>query len=121
MVLLQNKYLIDLEKSFYVGDAAGRKNDFSCSDRKFAFNIGINFYTPEEFFLNHKKEINFIFDGFNPYTYCQISDDIKFKNNTKELIILTGPPCSGKSTFYQDNYNNYEYINRDILKTICEI
>ena len=41
---------VDYKKSFYVGDAAGRKNDFSDSDLKFAENIGIKFYTPEEFF-----------------------------------------------------------------------
>lgn len=41
---------VDYEKSFYVGDAAGRKNDFSNSDLKFAENVGIKFYTPEEFF-----------------------------------------------------------------------
>eukprot|EP01010_Urceolus_cornutus_P001531 NODE_207_length_2027_cov_219.434277_g163_i0.p1 GENE.NODE_207_length_2027_cov_219.434277_g163_i0~~NODE_207_length_2027_cov_219.434277_g163_i0.p1 ORF type:complete len:404 (-),score=102.11 NODE_207_length_2027_cov_219.434277_g163_i0:744-1955(-) len=48
----------DLRKSIYVGDAAGRragwevgrKKDFSCSDRKFAFNCQVKFKTPEEFF-----------------------------------------------------------------------
>ncbi|KAH9580117.1 Polynucleotide kinase 3 phosphatase [Trypanosoma melophagium] len=43
---------------FYVGDAAGRKvrtlagrkKDFSCSDRKFAFNIEIPFLTPEQIY-----------------------------------------------------------------------
>lgn len=46
-------------QSFYVGDAAGRpgptlagrKKDFSCSDRKFAYNVGVGFFTPEDFFL----------------------------------------------------------------------
>ena len=45
------------ENSFYCGDAVGRlgKNkDFSCSDRLFAYNIGINFFEPEEFFLDEQ-------------------------------------------------------------------
>ena len=49
----------DLDISYYVGDAAGRpkewapgkKRDFSCSDRMFAANVGIKFFTPEEYFL----------------------------------------------------------------------
>jgi len=65
---------LDVEQSIFVGDAGGRiagggkPKDFSCSDRcdlqdnpqlyqpltesrNFAENVGIRFYTPEEFFL----------------------------------------------------------------------
>lgn len=42
---------IDKEKSFYVGDAAGRQSDFSDSDKKFAEGLNLKFYTPEEFFI----------------------------------------------------------------------
>ncbi|KAK9388310.1 polynucleotide kinase 3 phosphatase-domain-containing protein [Lipomyces mesembrius] len=43
---------IDLDRgnSFFVGDAAGRKGDHSTGDKDFAKNLGIKFYTPEEFF-----------------------------------------------------------------------
>ncbi|KAL8449071.1 hypothetical protein Emed_003423 [Eimeria media] len=36
---------------FFVGDAAGRPGDHSCADLKFALNVGMHFFTPEEFFL----------------------------------------------------------------------
>ena len=41
---------IDMEESFFCGDAAGRKEDFSSSDKDFALNIGLRFMTPEELF-----------------------------------------------------------------------
>lgn len=41
---------IDTDQSFYVGDAAGRENDHSDADIKFAQAIGLKFYVPEEFF-----------------------------------------------------------------------
>lgn len=37
----------DLERSYYVGDAAGRRGDHSDVDRKWAENAGLTFYTPE--------------------------------------------------------------------------
>ncbi|AGA16187.1 pnk protein [Thysanoplusia orichalcea nucleopolyhedrovirus] len=46
---------IDETQSFYVGDAAGRINlttghkDFSDSDKMFAKNLNLQFYTPEQF------------------------------------------------------------------------
>ncbi|KAJ9671441.1 hypothetical protein PVL29_025245 [Vitis rotundifolia] len=42
--------LIDMDQSFYVGDAAGRLNDHSDADIKFAQAIGLKFYVPEEYF-----------------------------------------------------------------------
>ncbi|CAB4307727.1 unnamed protein product [Prunus armeniaca] len=41
---------IDMDQSFYVGDAAGRKNDHSDADIKFAEAVGLTFYVPEEYF-----------------------------------------------------------------------
>ncbi|KMZ64327.1 hypothetical protein ZOSMA_375G00160 [Zostera marina] len=42
--------LIDMDQSFYVGDAAGRVNDHSDADIKFAEDIGLKFHLPEVYF-----------------------------------------------------------------------
>lgn len=48
---------VNLDKSFYCGDAAGRlaagqrKKDHSNVDLRFAHNTGLKFFTPEELFL----------------------------------------------------------------------
>ncbi|XVE63376.1 hypothetical protein DITRI_Ditri07aG0015200 [Diplodiscus trichospermus] len=41
---------VDMDQSFYVGDAAGRPDDHSDADIKFAQAIGLKFYVPEEYF-----------------------------------------------------------------------
>lgn len=41
---------IDMDQSFYVGDAAGRQKDHSDADIKFAEAVGVKFYVPEEYF-----------------------------------------------------------------------
>lgn len=51
-----NPYEINMKKSYYCGDAAGRKEkghkDHSDSDLKFARNVGLNFYLPEQIFTD---------------------------------------------------------------------
>ena len=66
--------LVDMAASFYCGDAAGRdkdwqkgkKKDFSCSDRLLAVNLGLTFYTPEEYFLGQAATKRFSLPEFNP-------------------------------------------------------
>lgn len=43
-------YTIDTSNSFFVGDAAGRSNDFLDSDKMFARNVNLQFKIPEEIF-----------------------------------------------------------------------
>jgi bifunctional polynucleotide phosphatase/kinase len=60
---LNGGQLIDIDLSFYCGDAAGRPKtesrpkDFSDSDRKYAVNIGLTFMTPELLFLGIKETL----------------------------------------------------------------
>ncbi|XP_033833465.1 bifunctional polynucleotide phosphatase/kinase [Periophthalmus magnuspinnatus] len=119
---------VDKTKSFYVGDAAGRpknwapgkKKDFSSSDRCFALNIGLQFHTPEEYFLGWKSapyslpefdprklDCNELYD---PPSASLISDK-------PEIIVAVGYPASGKSTFFHSHVipKGYVYVNRDTL------
>ena len=52
LLLIRIDRVLDKLASFFVGDAAGRKYpggkaDFSSTDRKWAENIGLRFFTPE--------------------------------------------------------------------------
>jgi bifunctional polynucleotide phosphatase/kinase len=113
---LFNKFVGGYSKdSFFCGDAGGLKGDFDDTDLKFALNLGIKFIHAREFLDGEKLKV-------------PIPEHIKYSKGTytqfvpqhPEMIIMVGLPGSGKS-YYATNYicndNNYEYINRDTLKT----
>ncbi|ETN38028.1 polynucleotide kinase 3'-phosphatase [Cyphellophora europaea CBS 101466] len=120
---------VDMDSSFYIGDAAGRertdkrkKADWASSDRDLAANIGIRFQTPEEFFLG--QDVEPYKAAFDPTTYLSETAlkkalarfDKKYK---QELVIFCGSPGAGKSTFYWRVLQPLAYarINQDTLKS----
>ncbi|KAL7848541.1 hypothetical protein SRHO_G00201640 [Serrasalmus rhombeus] len=121
---------VDKSQSFYVGDAAGRpvnwapgkkKKDFSCSDRLFALNIGLQFYTPEEFFLGWKAA-PYNMPSFDPRaldskTLLYDPPDASLTSTSQEVIVAVGFPGAGKSTFFHAHVipKGYVYVNRDTL------
>lgn len=131
---------IDMTNRFYCGDACGRikyknkKADFSCSDYKFALNLNITFYTPEQLFYNSNSDIDidicYRYLGFEPKKYLTNTDDSKIQimlnnisNFNRKLILLIGPMTAGKSTFYNNYFSThdaYKLINQDQLKTIAK-
>lgn len=85
-------------KAIFVGDAAGRPQDFSDSDLEFAKNCQLKFYPPNDFFPN-------IVPDFEPLA----------KN---QLVIFVGMPGSGKSSYYHQYLSaTHRHINQDQLKT----
>ena len=99
-----DKNKINMDESFFIGDALGRKNDFSDSDKMFAINIGIKYKSPEQFFIKKIKNT--------------IDYNIDIPKH-KEVVIMVGYPGSGKSTLVNKVFreNNYLIVSGDIYKT----
>ena len=121
---------IDLDASIFVGDAGGRagsgdnKKDHACSDRDLAANVGIDFRTPEEYFL--KEDVKPFTREFDPKLFLSEAavtmntTPIMFeKKNKVDIVIMCGSPGCGKSTFYWTKLKplGYERVNQDTLKT----
>lgn len=88
---------------FFVGDAAGRIEDWSDVDKNFAKNIGVEFIPTDIYF--EKEEIKEI-------------SGIYHKNHI-EVVIMVGLPGVGKSYFsnkFLEPYN-YAIIESDVYKT----
>lgn len=100
---LKNLKLKKIEKTkkiLFVGDALGRPQDFSDSDRKFAENFSSEIYTPEDFFGSNKDEKNLF----------QLKKE-------RELIIFVGMPGCGKSTYYTEHLSSYIHLEQDKIGT----
>ena len=88
-------------KSFYVGDALGRQQDWGDVDKVFANNNNIIYHSPEEIF-----------------PFPQVATTTIKTSSKKELIIMVGYQGSGKSTFAQKHFGGkYEILQGDVLKT----
>lgn len=122
---------VNRPESIYVGDAAGRvatkgrKKDFSTADRLFAMNIGVQFFTPEEFFLKKKEKEHFILPAFNPAAFLEVQrnrfqpGDTPIPGLEQEIIVLVGLPGCGKTKLANELASKYKYfvVNRDTMKT----
>jgi bifunctional polynucleotide phosphatase/kinase len=111
-LLKENK--IDKEHSFFVGDALGRKSDFSDSDKVFAENIGISCYSPEQV-LRDKRPVLLLPSEETKELIC-------FKE--KQIVIMMGYPGSGKTTIAQTickNNTDVIYIDGDTYKTSAKM
>ncbi|CDW76414.1 bifunctional polynucleotide phosphatase kinase-like [Stylonychia lemnae] len=129
---------IDMKKSFYCGDAAGRpkegdrKKDFSDTDRKFAVNLGIPFQVPEQTFLGEQVKLPQIKRAVKEEKKGSANaedgpaEQVDYKGKGQEIILFFGSPGSGKSTFWKNHLSDYVRVNNDTLKTpqkcmaVCE-
>jgi len=130
--ILNNKLNIHIEtsyneKSIYVGDAAGRicnasgKKDFTNTDRLFALNAGLDFYTPEKYFLGGKKEKELY--GVPRFITCKTFEEFEYGSygiedwaiNDYDVFIVVGPPSTGKSYIANLIYSNLKKKSKIVL------
>jgi bifunctional polynucleotide phosphatase/kinase len=134
---------IDIERSFFVGDAAGRPGDRGGDcDLKLGSNIGIRFFTPEKFWPAKGWEgMRDLVSSSTPIksesstsssSSSSNSNTNTMQSNTSssngvhflfskgvELVLFHGCPASGKTTFYKRHFEpkGYVHVNQDQLKT----
>jgi len=127
---------LELNKCCYVGDAAGRKDDFKATDLMFSLNAGVQFEVPEVFFgisgcndtrNNTKhlvKQLKVNKKIFNSVEWLKVYYNSRFMDNkTKmqrskseilddkfDVLVMVGCQGSGKSTFYTENLKEMGYI-----------
>jgi bifunctional polynucleotide phosphatase/kinase len=89
--LFKKHHEIDIIKVLYVGDALGRPQDFSDSDKIFGEAINADVKSPEDFFINSEK-----------HSFPSL----------KEMVVCVGMPGSGKSSYY-NNLKDHLHIEQD--------
>ncbi len=116
--------LINKNKIYYIGDAFGRKTDFSDTDIKYALNNNFKFKTPEIFFNVNKSDgksgsvdypnIQYFTESEQKKLFDEL--DLIVRTHKKILIITIGLPASGKSFLRKElvkRYPQFTYSNND--------
>ena len=98
---------MNITKSFYVGDMAGRPGDKTDTDIKFAKNLNVQFLTPEEFFLGDKSNSNYKLSGYLLDNNSK-NTKINIKPENNKMIVISGYPGSGKSHLANKLSNEYD-------------
>jgi bifunctional polynucleotide phosphatase/kinase len=110
----KDNYMSDVTSGAFIGDAAGREDDFSDSDRKFALNCKLLFKTPEEYLRGVKVDLPIL----NPIDLRGITCPVghyrrQFIPQDNHMIILIGAQASGKSTLAHKTFTTYSFVNQD--------
>jgi bifunctional polynucleotide phosphatase/kinase len=101
---------VDNTKSFFVGDALGRQNDWSNTDKLFAQAVNLKVITPEEMFGAEEP--------------LPIKLPMLETTSAQELVVMVGFPGSGKSYWADKVFGankDYTVLHGDELKTSAKL
>ena len=103
--------MLSIKSAFYCGDAASRVGNFSDSDLKFAENVGIPFYLPEQIFAPIERLKPLPNEALNTIEFPQ----------GRNMVLFVGMPGSGKTFYYNKYLPGYVHANQDILGTKAKV
>ena len=124
--------------SFFCGDTYGwrvasssplGKKPKKLTDILFAKNCGVPFYTPTDFFsassLLPTSPYPFPTPAFDPSSLRRAPETdlralVRPKDSLPEVVLLIGPPASGKSHICEAFFEDYERVSQDVLKTLSK-
>lgn len=136
--LCEDRGVVAGPADFFCGDAAGRPDDFSASDRNFARNVGLRFYTPEDLLgpvcvtrrptparLTAAEEIEReLAAAADP---ARLEAWVQTVNEAAQYtaVMLMGSPASGKSTIARElvrrGYRLVTQENQDQAKALRQL
>jgi bifunctional polynucleotide phosphatase/kinase len=113
---------VNLDESFYCGDAAGRPRDFADTDYKFAINANLPFKLPLQVFGSLPPSA--ILSLPTPYPPSKFLPtgiyNLSFLYDLPDqtVIVMTGSQASGKSTITNKlKREGFNIVSQDTLKT----
>jgi bifunctional polynucleotide phosphatase/kinase len=96
----------DLAVSFFCGDASGLSGSFSDADAGFAKTVGLPYILP----LGYCADVSSSSGEERKVAEVEPSEE-------QELVLLVGPPASGKSTLARERFPSYIIASKDLQKT----
>lgn len=103
---------IDVNTSFYCGDAADRATDHSGADYWFAAHLGLRFVLPEVIFEGRHDLID-LPNRIHQISSLQIDLSSIIPTGQQEVVIMMGLPGCGKTTLARHLFPNYVHISPD--------